>query len=112
MRQSEYIENSGALGALAQAFQAYQGGKMERRANVKISDFAERIFAEQARAEQARAQAALQSERDQYRWKKETDAKFKEPERPEYTIVERGGQSFYVPKQPPMATPTQAQQAQ
>lgn len=51
---SEYVPNSGALGALAQTFSAYKGGKMDRKAGETIADALKR----QTEQQQAQAQYA------------------------------------------------------
>ena len=51
---TEYVQNSGALGALAQALSMGIGGRVKRLADEKASDYAGRIFAEEQRMERER----------------------------------------------------------
>lgn len=53
---SEYVPNSGAIGALAQTFSAYKGGKLDRQAGETMADALKR----QAEQQNAQAQYAAQ----------------------------------------------------
>lgn len=70
---TQYVQNSGALGALAQALSMGIGGRVKRLADEKASDYAGRIFAEQQRQEQAaaEAQAKAEAERQARLWARE-----------------------------------------
>ena len=59
---TQYVQNSGALGALAQALSMGIGGRVKRLADEKASDYAGRIFAEQQRQEQAAAEAQARAQ--------------------------------------------------
>lgn len=58
---AQYVQNSGALGALAQALSMGIGGRVKRLADEKASDYAGRIFAEEQRQAAAQAEAAHQA---------------------------------------------------
>ena len=67
MSQPEYVQNSGALGALAMLAQAGAARKLRKEATETASDYASRIFAEEQRMSQeqaAAAQAAKLAEED------------------------------------------------
>lgn len=58
MSQPEYVQNSGALGALAMLAQAGAARKLRKEATETASDYASRIFAEEQRMSQEQAAAA------------------------------------------------------
>lgn len=58
MRQSDFVQGSGALGALAQMAQTYMGGRVSRKANESAKELADRIMRAQTDAEQSKAQKA------------------------------------------------------
>lgn len=58
MRQSDFVQGSGALGALAQMAQTYMGGRVSRKANESAKELADRIMRAQTDAEQSKAQQA------------------------------------------------------
>ena len=64
---TEYVQNSGALGALAQALSMGIGGKIRRAADESASEYAGRIFEEEQRqaAAQAEAERRAQLEAEQ-----------------------------------------------
>ena len=70
---AQYVQNSGALGALAQALSMGIGGRVKRLADERASDYASRIFEEEQRlaAEQAQAQAKAEAERQAALWARE-----------------------------------------
>lgn len=60
LMQAGYVPNSGPMGAIAQAFSAYRGNKLDKRAGETMGQALERKFAEESRiklAEEARAEA-------------------------------------------------------
>ena len=73
MMAPEYVQNSGALGALAMIAQAAAGHKLRKDATETASDYASRIFAEEQRMtqEQAAAQAKAEAERQAALWARE-----------------------------------------
>lgn len=54
---TQYVQNSGALGALAQALSMGIGGRVKRLADEKASEWSGRVFAEQQRVTQEQAAA-------------------------------------------------------
>lgn len=62
---TQYVQNSGALGALAQALSMGIGGRVKRLADEKASDYAGRVFAEQQRMEQEQAAAQAKAAADE-----------------------------------------------
>ena len=105
MRSPEYIDNSGALGVLAMAMQSFMGGRMERKANERASEFAERVFAERSRQDAARQQADYERQLRLVEDRLKIEAKYREPEQPKYALVEKDGRHYYVPEQPTQAPP-------
>lgn len=56
LMSNEYVPNSGALGALAQTFSAYKGGKLDRKAGESMADALKRQTEQQQAAAQYEAQ--------------------------------------------------------
>lgn len=75
LSRPEYVQNSGALGALAMIAQSYVGGRIRKQADESASDYAARVFQEQQRQAQAasEAQARAQAESEQRAFQRSID---------------------------------------
>lgn len=79
MGAPKYIDNSGVLGVLASAFQAYRGKKLRREANETATSLADRILKakrEEEAALKAQERAQKQAEREaEVAWRRQQAAK-------------------------------------